>query len=75
VRCFCYPNGMPGDYRPSQVQQVEQAGYACSVIAEFGMVSGGSDRYRLPRIGMTRKTSVEQISNYLDGFAYYRQRL
>lgn len=74
VNCFCYPNGMPGDYRPSQLQQVEQAGYACSVIAEFGMVSRTSDRYQLPRIGMTRKTSVEQISKYLDGFAYYQQK-
>ncbi len=75
VNCFCYPNGMPGDYRPSQVQQVEQAGYAISVIAESGMVNRASDRYRLPRIGMTRKTSAEQISKYLDGFAYYQERL
>lgn len=75
VNCFCYPNGMHGDYRPSHVQQVEQAGYACSVIAELGMVRSTSDRYQLPRIGMTRKSSAEQISKYLDGFAYYQQKL
>jgi peptidoglycan/xylan/chitin deacetylase (PgdA/CDA1 family) len=75
VNCFCYPNGKSGDYRPSQVQQVEQAGYACSVIAESGMVNRTSDRYRLPRIGMTRKTSAGQIAKDLDGFAYYQERL
>ncbi|MGC2541497.1 MAG: polysaccharide deacetylase family protein [Candidatus Sulfotelmatobacter sp.] len=74
VNCFCYPNGMPGDYRPSQVQQVRQAGYACSVIAEFGMVRRGSDRYRLPRIGVTRKSNTPEFSKYLDGFAYYQER-
>jgi peptidoglycan/xylan/chitin deacetylase (PgdA/CDA1 family) len=75
VKCFCYPNGMAGDYRPSQVRQVERVGYTCSVIAEPGLVSTGSDRYRLPRIGMARKTSPEQISKYLDGFAYCQGRL
>ena len=75
VNCFCYPNGMPGDYRPSQVQQVEQAGYACSVIAEFGMVHRSGDRYRLPRIGVARKSSILEFSKYLEGFAYYQKRL
>jgi peptidoglycan/xylan/chitin deacetylase (PgdA/CDA1 family) len=74
VSCFCYPNGMPGDYRPSQVQQVRQAGYACSVIAEFGMVSHASDRYRLPRIGVARKSNTPEFSKYLDGFAYYQEK-
>jgi peptidoglycan/xylan/chitin deacetylase (PgdA/CDA1 family) len=73
VRCFCFPNGMPGDFRPSQVRQVRDAGYACSVIAQFGMVSPGSDPYQLPRIGMARKSSAEQVAKYLDGFAYYQQ--
>jgi peptidoglycan/xylan/chitin deacetylase (PgdA/CDA1 family) len=75
VRSFCFPNGMPGDFRPNQVRQVADAGYDCSVVAQFGMVRNSSDRYQLPRIGMARKTSAEQISKYLDGFAYYQQRL
>jgi peptidoglycan/xylan/chitin deacetylase (PgdA/CDA1 family) len=74
VNCFCYPNGMPRDYRPSQVQQVEQAGYACSVIAEFGMVTRGADRYRLPRIGVARKAGILEFSKYLDGFAHYQKK-
>jgi peptidoglycan/xylan/chitin deacetylase (PgdA/CDA1 family) len=75
VRSFCFPNGMPGDFRPSQVRQVAEAGYDCSVIAQFGMVGNSSDRYQLPRIGMARKSSAEQIAKYLDGFAYYQQRI
>jgi len=75
VRSFCFPNGMPGDFRPSQVRRVADAGYDCSVIAQFGMVSNSSDRYQLPRIGMVRKSSAEQIAKYLDGFAYYQQRM
>ncbi len=75
VNCFCYPNGMPGDYRPSQVEQVAHAGYACSVIAEFGMVHRASDRYRLPRIGVARKSRTLEFSKYLDGFAYYQEKL
>jgi peptidoglycan/xylan/chitin deacetylase (PgdA/CDA1 family) len=75
VKSFCYPNGMPGDYRPSQVEQVERAGYACSVVAEFGMVRRGSDRYRLPRIGVARKSGSLEFSKYLDGFAHYQEKL
>jgi peptidoglycan/xylan/chitin deacetylase (PgdA/CDA1 family) len=75
VRSFCFPNGMPGDFRPSQVRQVADAGYDCSVIAQFGMVSNSSDRFQLPRIGMARKSTPEQIAKYLDGFAYFQQRI
>jgi len=73
VRAFCYPNGMPGDFRPSQVKQVEKAGYTCSVVAQFGLVQAGSDRFQLPRIAMARKTSTAEIAKFLDGFAYYQQ--
>ncbi len=75
VASFCFPNGMPGDFRPSQVQQVERAGYACSVIADFGMVTTASDPYRLPRIGVSRKSSEQEFAKYLDGFAYYQERI
>lgn len=75
VNSFCYPNGMPGDFRPSQVQQVERAGYVCSVIADFGMINQATDRYQLPRIGVARKSSIPEFSKYLDGFAYYQHKL
>jgi len=75
VSAFCFPNGLPGDFRPSQVRQVEDAGYTCSVTADFGMVKSGGDRFQLPRIGMARKSTTEVIAKYLDGFAYYQQQL
>lgn len=75
VRSFCFPNGMPEDFRPSQVRQIADAGYKCCVIAQFGMVQRGCDPYLMPRIGMTRKTSAADIGKFLDGLAYFQQRL
>jgi len=75
VRSFCFPNGMPGDYRPSQVRQLVDAGYACSVVAHFGLVSSGANPYLLPRIGMALKSRPVEFSKYLDGAAYYQQKL
>lgn len=75
IRCFCFPNGMPEDYRPAQVRQVAEAGYACSVVAQVGMVTPGSDRYRLPRIGVAKKASTAEFSAYVDGGRYYKEKL
>jgi peptidoglycan/xylan/chitin deacetylase (PgdA/CDA1 family) len=75
VACFCFPNGLPGDYREEQVRQVAEAGYACSVVAHSGFVRADSDRYRMPRIGVARKSSTEEFSRWLDGVMYYRKKL
>jgi peptidoglycan/xylan/chitin deacetylase (PgdA/CDA1 family) len=75
ISCFCFPNGMPGDYRESQVRQVEETGYACSVVAQSGLVRARSDRYRLPRIGVARKSSTEEFSRWLDGGMHYKEKL
>jgi peptidoglycan/xylan/chitin deacetylase (PgdA/CDA1 family) len=75
VRSFCFPNGTPGDFRLSQIRQVAEAGYSCAVTAQFGMVARGGDRHQLPRIGMTRKVTQAEIAKYVDGFAYFRQRM
>jgi peptidoglycan/xylan/chitin deacetylase (PgdA/CDA1 family) len=71
---FCFPNGMPGDFRPSQVQQIADAGYRCSVVASFGMVDNGADPFRLPRLGMGSKSEPVEFSKFLDGVAYYQRR-
>ena len=75
VRSFCFPNGMAGDFRPSQVRQVREAGYECSVISQFGMVDGHSDPYQLPRIGAARKSKILEFSKYVDGVVHYQQKL
>jgi peptidoglycan/xylan/chitin deacetylase (PgdA/CDA1 family) len=75
VRAFCFPNGQPGDYRASQVKQVQEAGYNCAVVADFGLVQSGADPYGLPRIGMERKTQSVEMAKYLDGAAYYQSKL
>jgi peptidoglycan/xylan/chitin deacetylase (PgdA/CDA1 family) len=72
---FCFPNGMPGDFRPTQVQQIADAGYACSVVASFGLVDDGADPFRLPRLGMGSKSDPVEFSKSLDGVAYYQRKL
>ena len=75
VRSFCFPNGMAGDFRANQVGQIREAGYECAVISKFGMVQDRCDPYQMPRIGAARKSSILEFSKYLDGVAYFQQRL
>jgi peptidoglycan/xylan/chitin deacetylase (PgdA/CDA1 family) len=75
VRSFCFPNGMPGDYRSTQVRQLADVGYACGVMAHFGLVGNQTSPYSLPRMGMARKAKPLDFSKYLDGVAYYQHRL
>ncbi len=75
ARSFCFPNGMPGDFRPTQVQQIADAGYTCSVVASFGLVENGADPFRLPRLGMGSKSDPIEFSKFLDGVAYYQRKL
>ena len=72
---FCFPNGMPGDYRPTQVKQIADAGYACSVLASFGLVDQRADPYGLPRIGMGGKSDPLEFAKFLDGVAYYQRKI
>lgn len=74
VVSFCFPNGKRGDYRPSQVQQVAEAGYLCSVVAEFGLVSHRSDRYRLERVGVDGD-SEQLFRKRVDGAGYYQGKI
>jgi peptidoglycan/xylan/chitin deacetylase (PgdA/CDA1 family) len=73
VTSFCFPNGQPQDFRPSQIQQVQEAGYQCSVLAHFGLVKSGTDPYQMPRVGMGSKYESVEISKFLDGIAYYQR--
>ena len=51
IASFCFPNGMPADYRPDQLEMVARAGYSCAVASHFGYVTKASNRFALPRIG------------------------
>ncbi len=75
VGSFCFPNGMPEDFRATQVQQIADAGYTCSVVASFGLVGQGADKFRLPRIGMGSKSEPIEFAKFLDGVAYYQRKL
>ncbi len=75
ISLFCFPNGKAGDYRPSQIDQLERAGYFGAVVADFGMVTNGANPYELPRIGIGDTTDLLSFSKYLGGVEYYQTRL
>ena len=75
INSFCFPNGKSGDYRPSQVQQVRDAGYTSAVVASAGMVRRGDDPHELPRIGISGRVDTLSFSKYLSGAEYYQRRL
>lgn len=73
VRSFCYPNGMPGDYRQDQVKMVRRAGYRCAVTSHFGYVSVQSNIFTLSRIG-GNAGDMNLFLKYLDGAEYFQRR-
>lgn len=73
VRCFCYPNGLAGDYAPEHVSMVRRAGYVCATASHFGLVTKNTDRFALPRIGGNLDWMT--FRKYLDGFEHLQQRL
>jgi peptidoglycan/xylan/chitin deacetylase (PgdA/CDA1 family) len=75
ITSFCFPNGKAGDYRPSQVRQVKDAGYECAVVTRSGMVGQRANPYELPRIGISGETDALSFSKYLDGAEYFQARL
>lgn len=75
VKAFCFPNGKPVDYRASHLQQVQDAGYSCSVAASFGMVSKTSNVYELPRIGVSGHTDFLSFAKYVDGTEHYQSKI
>jgi peptidoglycan/xylan/chitin deacetylase (PgdA/CDA1 family) len=75
IRSFCFPNGKPEDYRPSQVKQIIDAGYTNAVVARHGMVTAGTSFYELPRIGVSGLTDELHFSKDLDGVDYFQLKL
>ena len=75
VRYFCYPNGQCGDYRPSQILQVGNAGYEAAVAACPDMIHPGSDIYELRRIGVSGESDTLTFCKHIDGVEYYQLKL
>jgi peptidoglycan/xylan/chitin deacetylase (PgdA/CDA1 family) len=73
VSSFCYPNGLPGDYRPEHMAMVRDAGYRCATAAHFGCVTPSSDRFALPRVGGVDDPSL--FRKYVDGFELLQRRV
>ena len=72
IASFCFPNGLPSDYRADQLAMLDRAGYSCAVASHFGYVTSESNRFALPRVG-----GVHDITSFrrdLDGLEYLWRR-
>ena len=74
IATFCFPFGMPADYRPDQLEMVARAGYSCAVAAHFGYVTNESNRFALPRIGRVFG-DMTRFQQDLDGAEYLWRRV
>src|SRR5262249_53543435 len=74
IASFCFPNGLPGDYRPQQLDMVARAGYVCAVASHFGYVTRESNRFALPRLGSVFGDML-RFRQEVDGLEYLRRRL
>jgi peptidoglycan/xylan/chitin deacetylase (PgdA/CDA1 family) len=75
ISAFCFPNGKPGDFRKSQVEQLKAAGYGSAVVTRYGLVTEKEDPYDLPRIGIGGRVDELIFSKYLDGAEYFQAKL
>jgi peptidoglycan/xylan/chitin deacetylase (PgdA/CDA1 family) len=74
IASFCFPYGLPADYRPDQPEMVARAGYSCAVASHFGYVTNESNRFALPRIGRVFG-DMTRFRQDLDGPEYLWRRV
>jgi peptidoglycan/xylan/chitin deacetylase (PgdA/CDA1 family) len=74
IASFCFPNGLPADYRGDQVEMLSRAGYSCAVASHFGYVTSESNRFALPRIGDVFR-DMTRFRLEVDGLEYLRRRV
>ena len=74
VASFCFPNGLPVDYRTEQLEMVARAGYVCATASHFGYVTRASNRFALPRVGGVFG-DMPRFRHGIDGLEYLRRRV
>jgi peptidoglycan/xylan/chitin deacetylase (PgdA/CDA1 family) len=66
VTLFAYPNGRPGDdYLPEHVRMVEAQGFDAAVSTSWGVASGASNRFELPRFTPWDRTEYKFLGRML----------
>lgn len=63
AKIFCYPFG---HYNSTTKQQLKDAGYKLAFTTEGGRVYKGSDKYALPRVRISRRTSLSAFKNMVN---------
>jgi len=62
VTSFAYPYGLPSDFDSASVDIVRESGFQCGVATIRGMVSCGTDAYRLGRVGPGSNLDMFKVS-------------
>lgn len=65
--CFSYPNGTDADFRLSDKEAVQSAGYACAFTQISGFVNKDADCCALPRISMSESFDNQIFLSRLTG--------
>lgn len=55
---YCYPFGQ---YNDENIKAVKEAGYKLAVTTQEGRVKKGAKKYELPRVRISRNTSLESF--------------
>lgn len=76
IRSFAYPNGGEGDFSGVHRAMAEGVGYSAVLTSITGMVTYDSDPLQLPRIGVGRDMTIDELDYLLSGGAVFpAQRL
>ena len=61
---FCYPFG---DVNETMKQVLQEGGYRLAFTTKFGYVTIGSDKLELPRVRISKSTTVQAFARLLEG--------
>lgn len=63
TKSFCYPSGQ---YNKSTVNQVVNSGYQSAVTTKYGIASSNDSPYLLPRLRVSRGTSLQSFQKSIE---------
>jgi peptidoglycan/xylan/chitin deacetylase (PgdA/CDA1 family) len=72
--CFAYPNGKENDFDDGIVQMVSSAGFSAAVTTIRGLCRLGDDLYRLRRITIDPRYTVDEVATNVAGLAPHLER-
>ena len=63
TEAFCFPFY---EYYNHGIEALKQAGFKMAFIGGYRKAKRGDDLYKIPRIPLTRNTTISQYANYIN---------